>query len=285
MRKNWILWKRSLCMSICEIFCPLILFALMVLARSAIKADNIAMTSYVIDEYEGRSMFIPTMGLEVLNEQQSHSFGKGSRIFRELNEAEEEVEVERAVNLFRAHILDPTSQMSFFPTACKGAERMEEDNYLISVSPKPEDSQLVERIIEPIEEYLGLITFLANLGDTIEEYESSDDPNGDFENPDVGLLQLILSAVEMEDVKLIADYGNALPKRKFEVKGFDTFQEMNDYTTSEDYLRYPEKEDVGPGICFGFALEELQPAGYEVKMFYSDSVFLEENQNVPFQLD
>jgi hypothetical protein len=36
-----------------------------------------------------------------------------------------------------------------------------------------------------------------------------------------------------------------------------------------------------PGICFGFGIDKLNP-GYDVKMFYYDSIFIEEQQNMPF---
>jgi len=39
-----------------------------------------------------------------------------------------------------------------------------------------------------------------------------------------------------------------------------------------------------PGICFGFSIDHLDP-GYDVKMFYSDTVFIEEQQNMPYQID
>lgn len=40
MKKNWIVWKRTLGASLCELFCPVALMAIMVLARALIKAEN-----------------------------------------------------------------------------------------------------------------------------------------------------------------------------------------------------------------------------------------------------
>lgn len=39
MKKNWIVWKRTLGASLCELFCPIVLMAIMVLARVLIKAE------------------------------------------------------------------------------------------------------------------------------------------------------------------------------------------------------------------------------------------------------
>jgi len=36
MRKNWILWKRSLCVSIIELMCPVVLFGLILLLRGVV---------------------------------------------------------------------------------------------------------------------------------------------------------------------------------------------------------------------------------------------------------
>lgn len=37
MRKNWIYWKRTPCISIIECLCPVVLMAILVLARVAIE--------------------------------------------------------------------------------------------------------------------------------------------------------------------------------------------------------------------------------------------------------
>jgi ATP-binding cassette subfamily A (ABC1) protein 3 len=33
MRKNWLIWKRTLGASLCELFCPVVLMAVMAIAR------------------------------------------------------------------------------------------------------------------------------------------------------------------------------------------------------------------------------------------------------------
>lgn len=71
-----------------------------------------------------------------------------------------------------------------------------------------------------------------------------------------------------------------IPKTPFEIVEFDSYKEMVDYTTSKKYM-----SDVGhEGLCFGFYLEDQEP-GFDVKMFYSDSIFIEEQQNMPYQID
>lgn len=39
MKKNWIIWKRSLVASLCELFCPVALMAIMAIARALIDPD------------------------------------------------------------------------------------------------------------------------------------------------------------------------------------------------------------------------------------------------------
>jgi len=40
MRKNWIIWKRTLGASICELVCPVALMAILALARIAVEQEN-----------------------------------------------------------------------------------------------------------------------------------------------------------------------------------------------------------------------------------------------------
>jgi hypothetical protein len=41
MKKNWIIWKRSIVASICELFCPVALMAILAIARSLVTTDTI----------------------------------------------------------------------------------------------------------------------------------------------------------------------------------------------------------------------------------------------------
>lgn len=45
MKKNWIVWKRNLFGSICEIICPIILMAILAIARLLVTSSEIAATS------------------------------------------------------------------------------------------------------------------------------------------------------------------------------------------------------------------------------------------------
>ena len=47
MKKNWIIWKRSLGASICELVCPIALMAILAIARSLVTADHISASSNV----------------------------------------------------------------------------------------------------------------------------------------------------------------------------------------------------------------------------------------------
>lgn len=45
MKKNWIIWKRTLGASLCELFCPVVLMAILAIARALINQEEIAATS------------------------------------------------------------------------------------------------------------------------------------------------------------------------------------------------------------------------------------------------
>lgn len=47
MKKNWIIWKRTLAASLCELFCPVILMAILAIARALIEIDNVDSRSNV----------------------------------------------------------------------------------------------------------------------------------------------------------------------------------------------------------------------------------------------
>lgn len=49
MKKNWIIWKRTLAASICELVCPMALMAILALARLAVTSSEVAPTSHISD--------------------------------------------------------------------------------------------------------------------------------------------------------------------------------------------------------------------------------------------
>lgn len=51
MKKNWIIWKRTLGASICELFCPVALMAIMCLARALIDQESFAPSSNMSKSY------------------------------------------------------------------------------------------------------------------------------------------------------------------------------------------------------------------------------------------
>jgi hypothetical protein len=51
MKKNWIIWKRTLGASICELFCPVALMAIMCLARALISQETFAPSSNMSKSY------------------------------------------------------------------------------------------------------------------------------------------------------------------------------------------------------------------------------------------
>jgi hypothetical protein len=62
-----------------------------------------------------------------------------------------------------------------------------------------------------------------------------------------------------------------IPKTPFEIKKYKTYEEMVSYSKDKKYMIEKDK----PGICFGFGIEKQAP-GYDIKMFYSDTPFIEE---------
>jgi len=40
MKKNWIVWKRTIVASICELFCPVALMAILAVARLLVTAET-----------------------------------------------------------------------------------------------------------------------------------------------------------------------------------------------------------------------------------------------------
>jgi hypothetical protein len=59
MKKNWIIWKRTLAASLCELFCPVVLMAILAIARLLVDKETVAAQSnltkatlfYPIDHY------------------------------------------------------------------------------------------------------------------------------------------------------------------------------------------------------------------------------------------
>lgn len=47
MKKNWIIWKRTLAASICELVCPMVLMALLAITRLAISSSIVSATSHI----------------------------------------------------------------------------------------------------------------------------------------------------------------------------------------------------------------------------------------------
>lgn len=47
MKKNWIIWKRTLGASLCELFCPVALMAVMAIARALIDQEEILASSNI----------------------------------------------------------------------------------------------------------------------------------------------------------------------------------------------------------------------------------------------
>jgi len=76
MRKNWILWKRNLCVSIIELACPLILFGLIIVIRGLIDTKNEEAQNFL---YDGGAMYVPQQEYAFFMPDAAHSFVEFSR--------------------------------------------------------------------------------------------------------------------------------------------------------------------------------------------------------------
>lgn len=47
MKKNWIVWKRTIFASICELICPVALLAILAITRTLVDRETIAVTSNI----------------------------------------------------------------------------------------------------------------------------------------------------------------------------------------------------------------------------------------------
>lgn len=63
LKKNWILWKRNLCCSCCEILLPTLLIFALIGLRSAVTKSDIAEMSYVDEGIldDGPTILYPTL--------------------------------------------------------------------------------------------------------------------------------------------------------------------------------------------------------------------------------
>lgn len=72
-------------------------------------------------------------------------------------------------------------------------------------------------------------------------------------------------------------FSEFLLTEHFYIKQYDSFDDIVAHSQNKKYML---NED-NPGICFGFGIDHLDP-GYDVKMFYSDTIFIDEQQNMPY---
>ena len=94
MKKNWIIWKRSLGASICELVCPIALMAILVVARALVSSSNVASSSNIsssviykpIDYYAAPDLFSFALQ-QNLSAQQNKPFFDFSNVTYLTNEA------------------------------------------------------------------------------------------------------------------------------------------------------------------------------------------------------
>jgi len=69
MKKNWIIWKRTLGASLCELFCPVALMAILAVARALVDFDTVSSRSNI----ENSALFIPIDYLNNANTTAAHN--------------------------------------------------------------------------------------------------------------------------------------------------------------------------------------------------------------------
>lgn len=226
MRKNWILWKRNLCMSICEFMCPVVLFGLILMIRQLITIKEISPESF-LDEA-----------------QVIYPFDGG------LQNAEKEFEDHSIIDdVLVANLY--TSDLSFYATECKSDRDWMPEKYKVGIAGKKDAD---EAKADPVYKYV--IERLENHFEQI--YAVSNNPSD--------LIELLEIEEDSDFARQIYFAASRMPKTKLEMMYFGTFEEMEDYTRRDLYMR----DDDEPGICFGFGIDELDN-GYEAEMFYFDN--------------
>ena len=189
---------------------------------------------------------------------------------------------------FKAGIFDIESKY-FLGNSCKKTDRQRYDRFKVGVVARNKEGvrttkagNVLDRVTKTLGDYLAFLSAVATIEDTAKEL--SEDPNVEGKKADY--VREMFDEAGLDDDELLEYIGlfsavsGALPKSPFEIVEFSSYKEMVDYTTDKRYMSDPGKE----GLCFGFYLEDLEP-GFDVKMFYSDSIFIEEQQNMPFQID
>ena len=71
--------------------------------------------------------------------------------------------------IFRAEI-GGLGRSNFLPTRCKKSDRGKADKYLIALHPPRSESVIVDKVATTLENYLEVITFLANSEEVATDY-------------------------------------------------------------------------------------------------------------------
>lgn len=180
MRKNWILWKRNLCVLLTEILCPVFLFAMIILIRGLIIQETEEATNFL---YDGATMYYPEKEFAFFDEdeRQKHSYVD---FVRQLDEDEIEdledifgedadIDTEEEGFVFQAGLFDRNAAM-FLANSCIKTDRVDANRTEIAVTASgPKGEAVLEKVIEPLGNYLRFLNGVANIEETVDKFESN----------------------------------------------------------------------------------------------------------------
>ena len=101
MKKNWIVWKRTLGVSLCELFCPVVLMAIMAIARVLITTTSYPAESNIQNAY----LMYPVHYLNTTNVTASYT--------------QLEADMASFLQLSNISLSTKNAIINFFPQGCK----------------------------------------------------------------------------------------------------------------------------------------------------------------------
>lgn len=128
MKKNWIIWKRTLGASLCELFCPVVLMAILAIARVIVDKTDVAAQSNL----RGAQLYYPVDYLHAVNSTTAKA-SLASNLQPFVN-----------FSSIMPNTTDPV--FSFFPAGCKQAD-IDDARTIIAYSG---NSNLTEAVIRDI---------------------------------------------------------------------------------------------------------------------------------------
>lgn len=129
MKKNWIIWKRTLAASLCELFCPVVLMAILAIARALVEKDNVAATSNV----SSTTLFAPATYLS-----------SATNITKAMQDMEASYSNFRAFS--NVSFADLSSVMTFLPKGCLSHDSTEAKKVIAYAGPDALTAPVIKQL-------------------------------------------------------------------------------------------------------------------------------------------